>query len=818
MIWFALALFALSFIATVLLTPKPEFEDARAGSLNDINFPRATENAPIPLVLGKVRMQASNTTWYGNFVTEPIKEKMKTGLFSSTKVIVGYEYFLGLDLALAMGPGIQMTELFIDDKSAWTGTTSATVPTNITIDAPEHFGGYKEGGGWSGSAKYYPGGFSVTSNPVNAYLETHNGVGNVPGYIGTAHIVFEDNNIGEAANLKKLAFVLEGYTNDLGITGSGKVGVDMNPAEAIYQIMTDDWRGMGVAAADIDTAALVAIGETLYTEGNGVSILVTAETNGKRLIVEILRQIDAISYQDPATGKITFKLIRKDYTPSALTVYDEDDIVKITNFGRTGWEDVVSQMKITFPQRDKESDAVAVSQDGATANMLGRLRSSTMAMPFLYDKDLANVIATRERSQLSIPLFRVTMEMNRSANILRPGTVFKLSWAQYGFSELIMRVQSFDLGELLKGKIVIRALQDDFSSEDTVFAPPADSAWVAPVVDPIVIPTQFLVEMPRWYQLRLFNPLTDGFAGVAAMALKPASASSAFDLLIGTATGVLDARDPQAVEYAATGLLTVIYDQADGIATGIDTTTGMKVGTISGVFESAANLAELRTGEFGILYVDGEWMGILGTTDNLDTTFQLTSVHRGLFGSQVKTHAIGTRVWQVNPEMFGSGALSTLGELSTLYYKMLDKVGPRTISEASVSEASQVMTDIADRPLRGRNVQIDAVRTGIDIIDAVTHPATWVISDRELTNQVTIEQDATQTADQAETYDVDIFVGGVRNATLSGVGVTSPYAIPFNLTSITNTNCECRVYARRTGGDTKLSIAYGMIEFQMHQP
>ncbi len=61
MIWFTIALFFVSFLVTALLAPKPDIENARAGSLDDVQFPRATEDAPIPLVLGKIRLNAPNT-------------------------------------------------------------------------------------------------------------------------------------------------------------------------------------------------------------------------------------------------------------------------------------------------------------------------------------------------------------------------------------------------------------------------------------------------------------------------------------------------------------------------------------------------------------------------------------------------------------------------------------------------------------------------------------------------------------------------------------------------------------------------------------
>ena len=75
--WFLVAIFAVSFIATILLAPKPRVENARASSLDDLRFPRASEGAVIPLVLGRGLIRGPNTLWVGDFAAVPIKKKQK---------------------------------------------------------------------------------------------------------------------------------------------------------------------------------------------------------------------------------------------------------------------------------------------------------------------------------------------------------------------------------------------------------------------------------------------------------------------------------------------------------------------------------------------------------------------------------------------------------------------------------------------------------------------------------------------------------------------------------------------------------------------
>jgi len=814
MIWFTLALFVVSFVLTALLAPEPNIENARPDQLNPETFPRATEDAPIPLVLGKVRMESPNTTWWGNFSSVAITERIKVSLFKKKTIVVGHNYYLSIDLALAMGPETVMTAIYVDDKEFWTGTTNATSVTAISASDSSFFGGYKSGGGFSINGTYYPGSLDLAQQPVNAALEGHVGVGNVPAYLGTAHL-YANLWLGESAQLRKIAFVLESYTNGLGLTGAGKIGEDMNPAEAIFQIMTDTWRGMGISTLEIDVPALQAMGETLYTEGNGCSVLVTAETNGKGLITEILRQVDGVAYQDPATGKIKFILIRDDYNVDDLPLFDANDIVKVKEFARSGWDEVMAQVKISFPQRDKESNAVAISQDLATVATIGRLRSTTLSMPFVYDPDLANDIASRERAQLSIPLFRITLEMNRNASVLRPGSVFKMDWPEYGFTNLVLRVQEFDLGELLDGRIVVKCLQDSFALNQTVFAAPTGSSWVAPVTRPTNIVLTEALEAPYVLSRAIEFPLVDGEVTPIVFAKQPSSVSESYTVAGSDTPGdASPSYEPENALYLGAGQLDTEYHKSEGELTGQDTTTGLSVEQVNWKgFSVSPSLPDIRSADAGLLYMDGEWLGYTSATDNGSNQWTIENVYRGLFGTTPKTHAIGTKVWEFNFDMITNGNL-IIAEGGTVYFTPLDRVGAIVQSVDDIIELNEVLNDdIANRPLRPRNLQYDGSRTFT--VDAVDATLTWVSSNRE-ENDVAIELDASQVPDQAETYDVYVTKNGVAVPGLTALGVTSPHVLPLaaNYPGPTSDG-EIRVFARRTVGDLRVSSGYAMLTFEI---
>ena len=819
MIWFTIAMFFVSFLVTALLAPEPEIENARAGSLDDVQFPRATEDAPIPFVVGRVRMNAPNTMWYGDWSTAPITERIKVSMFKKKTIIVGHRYYMGMDLGLCLGENVSMREVWLDETRVWQGDTGGAAAYSGSISATSLFGGHKKGGGWSGDFTFYSGTFPQA---IDSYIEGVVGAGDVPGYAGISHLVFENNYIGESNSLRRMAFTLERYTNDLGSINSGRVGdYDVNPMECLYQVMANDWGGLGVNVGDIDTANWITVAEQLYNEGNGMSIIVTAAQSGKQIVTEIMRQIDGIMYQDPTTGKLQVKLIRMDYVVDDLDIYDEDDIVKMRSFTKTAWEDVISQVKVSFPQRDKESSAVAISMDGATSTMLGRLKTTTMSFPFCYDPTLANTIASRERAQASIPLFRMTIEMTRNAWRIKPGDVFKISWPEYGFTELVLRAQKHDLGALLDNRIVLDCVQDSFAVGSTVFANPATSGWVAPVTQPSPVETWIQTDAPAFFGRVLESPVQEGYSQPMTIPLRPAATSSTFSVLGGNATGELDVLELDEIGYPATGVLQDDYSRSAGQVTGVDA-TGFTLLSRQGEFFEGVDEADLLAGQAGLLYVDGEWMGFLGVTND-PTEAVVTNVYRGLFGSPVKSHAAGTRVYQIESDLFGTGDQGIdLAHDSTFYYKILDAVGARRAAPEGLTEETFNPTDVMRVPLRPRGLDAAGSRAVFDKTDTTDLVLTWKHTDRETVVTYPGELAATETPAETTTYDVEVWIDGVKDASLSTTEVAAlTWSVPFSTVTppLVSDDCEIRVYSRIDNPDSPgvgtdyLSQGYASLSF-----
>ena len=81
--WLTFFLFVGSFVVGELLRPRPKVDTPQPSGLGDINLPTADATRVIPIVYGTVLLRGPNTVWYGDLYASPIKQKVRTSLFSS---------------------------------------------------------------------------------------------------------------------------------------------------------------------------------------------------------------------------------------------------------------------------------------------------------------------------------------------------------------------------------------------------------------------------------------------------------------------------------------------------------------------------------------------------------------------------------------------------------------------------------------------------------------------------------------------------------------------------------------------------------------
>ncbi len=721
--------------ALALLQPKPDIEGQRAKGLGDFQFPTATENRMIPILWGTMDIRGPNVTWYGDLKSRKVTKSVRTGMFSKEDVTQSIRYFIGIDLLLCYGPVDRVTRLEVSDKEAFTGSVSPSLTDNgflQFISNVKLFGGTAKGGGIQGNFRIYGGTEQQVRDP---YLQGQLGV-NIPAYVSIAHIVAEQVFVGESPSIGPYVWRCSRFPDNLGLTGNGHIvrgtagtptGIedgDANPAEVLYEIMTNKTFGLEFEPAQLNFTSFQDAGNTLATENNGWSQVIDNKIQAIDLIKEVLRQIDAVLFEDSA-GTFTLRLVRDDYVLASQPLFDESNIIEVERFTRSAWSQTQNDIAIAFFNREENYiETTALAQDTANVRIQGAVLRADETFPGVKHPDTANEIAARELRTLSFPTANVQLVCNREAAGLIPGDVIRFSWKDLGLVDFPLRILDVAQGTLQDGAVTLTTVQDIFESAETqtLMGSPQPSGWT-PLDNTAKQSTiEAVREAPR-IMLNMSDEFVTGDTTSArawGLAAGADSVQLQFDMWVDasdgagylgpfgrtahmTPTGTLLSEYPFTTGDVDTGTSLTLnnpVDLADGSPTVED------VGTIL----IDRNAGEIRRGRNHAL-IQGtsqaldEIIGYENIIDNGDGTFSLQNVHRGLLDTVARTHPSGTRVWfftndasAISSEVFGD----TQGSLNWKYLthtiidemEIADDTTPLALTFASRSRRPHVPANI----------------------------------------------------------------------------------------------------------------------------
>lgn len=695
-----LILFAITFVLSELLKPKPKIENAKPAGLGDFKFPTATEGRSVPLIWGTVKQEGPNVVWYGDLRTQAITEKVKTGLFSSKKVTTGYKYFLGMQMALCRGgttPVGNILRIWVGDTVLWSGNVSAD-GTAIDINAPGFLGGNDQGqGGIVGTLRFHSGSMSQTAN---AYLAAGRQVvgGATPKYTGTCHVVWEGGYLGNSENIKQWAFELRRIPNGLALgTPSVNSGNDANPMNVIFEILTNDEWGLGQPSADINTTNFTTAADTLRTEGNGFSFLLDSKIDAQELLKQLEQQIDGVVYMNRTTGKWEINLARGGYTLSAKRAINNSNVLKVSNFSRGAWSDTTNNVLIKFNNRSLDyKETFAGAQDMANVKIQGnRIVSVEAFYPGVKDAALANTIAWRYLRTLSYPLARAEIVTNRVLWDHNVGDVVRWTNTELGITDMPMRITKIDLGKLEEGQITVTLVQDIFVFDTGVFAAPGQTQWVPPPQSVVAIPTadSVVFEAPRKFcVLDAESPGT--LNRIWAGARFQNDAASLMDIASRPNTGsYTDAGD-------IAGFL-VAGELASGItATGTQGSISFNVNAtpdslalLQEAMEAAVSAEDCGTRLANLVLIDGEFFSFKTVGTSMGQ-LQLSGGYRGFLDTAPASHATNARVWI----LFGNLTERVFDPTALINIKLLPRSVTQSLPEGSATAINVQMANRADSP------------------------------------------------------------------------------------------------------------------------
>lgn len=609
----------------------------------------------------------------------------------------------------AAGTGYLLNEIITEDGSG-TGTRATfrvagvAFGTGAVTDIVPISGGSYTANSANPAATTGGSGSGLTLN-LTYGPEFQAGFGSVPAYRGTAYVVNNATNayIGNSTSIKPWAFLARRIPNGLGLLTSQaelNSGNDANPANVIYEILTDtDW-GLSVPTADIDTSNFNAVAATLATEGNGFSYILDRASKAEDLLRLVQEQIDGIIYYDGNLGQWRIGLARADYTPGTQPLVDESS-AKLLNYSRGSWENTANEVRVEFADRANEFQTTyGVAQDTANVRIQGSTVSVTKRYPGVKSATLANDIAWRDLRTFAYPLAKATVEVDREFWDVAPADVVELSNSTLGVTRLPMRVTKIDFGTLDANTIRLELVQDVFYSSDPSFGDPTGSSWTDPTVGVEAFPAdeQVAFEAPRALVRR--DPRDGSLVDKVYAAARQRGAAAIFEIrerhsagavsgdfsVAGTSfqfckIGVLNAALTSKSAYPLTSLdLFPAPDAQDVLTPSIATTD---------------DLGELGTNLLNLVLVGDEFMLVESASNSASLT-RLNNVYRGALDSVQADHDAGTPVYVLS----SGGAISddSIPETDNVEVKLIPVSINAELAEASATTISFAMDKRIRRP------------------------------------------------------------------------------------------------------------------------
>lgn len=443
----------------------------------------------------------------------------------------GYRYYFGIFAGLGRGPVDELAEVRVGGKIAL--QPHQTESGSGIFDVPELFGGDKKEGGIKGDYHLLMGEDTQTMIPAVADMIAPV----VPtGYRG--RVTFFYNGLIAALNPypKPWSFrvrrALKGWDfsppfPDLAIIDiygetqspepyTGAIPDNliraMNPAHIIYECLTNKVWGRGLPQDSINYSAFEYAAQILYDEGFGMCLTWKRRDSIDSFIQEVIDTIGAAIYLDRVNGGMTLSLIRNDYVPAELKLWDTSNgILSITSSKVNTSTVIINEVIVKY--RDpilNEERSVNVQNLSALQNNGGVFNTMTKNYRGIPTGDIARRVAQRDLRANAQGLRRFTITMDRRGSFINPGDVMLIQDLEREILPTVVRVATVKDGTLLKGEIQLVVIQDVFTYPATSYVHEQPNTWQPVDMTPCLGQNE-VFEVPYFLLARVMEPADFAF-------------------------------------------------------------------------------------------------------------------------------------------------------------------------------------------------------------------------------------------------------------------------------------------------------------------
>jgi len=723
------------------------------------------------------------------------------------KITVGYRYFMDIQAGLGRGPVNEIVSINADDKIIIAGTAGEiSGDKQIYIDKPDLFGGTDtsgEGGirGWleiaMGNADQTP------SERVKGLLS-----GLVPGFRGMVTTFFSGMIGAYSASPKpwlyrvrrstrgwdggvvwypeKATIILRNDEATLSDTSLSEEQADnlrtihaMNGAHILVECATNrDW-GRGLGLSQLDLGTYTASADTLFNEAFGLCFRYNRQDNLDTFVQQVLDHIGAVQYGDLQTGKLCLKLIRNDYKPDELPLFNYDNgILSVQDDDASAADIAANEIVLTWHDPVTNTDSEVRAQNlGSIQSGVG-LISESVSYKAIPTHSLAARVVERDLEAGAAGLTRLTLRFDRRGGVLTPAACFRLSLEDRGIDNMIMRVGK--ISENDDGSLTVVVVQDVFGLPATSYSSGQQpSEWTPPDVQPRPVTEQRAIELPYTTLAASVGPadlatLADDAGYTGVMAVQPQSAAINYQLQSNAGAGWTG---EQSGDWTPAALLLADADRlSDSLRVVVDGLTG-----------------SITPGD-GIM-INDEILRI----DAINNANSTLTVGRGCADTVPQTHKAGSRVW------FYDGLIeSDMAEYSTgeeVAVRLLTRTAAGTLAPALATPAAVVMQSRQARPYPPADIRANGVQT-LTIKHGEAFTLTWAHRNRVIQSNNLVSHDEPSVSPEAGTaYPVRMYKGDSLVRELVMTGSSWNYPDPANPTwedfdSVT-------IFARRDGIESR---------------
>lgn len=290
----------------------------------------------------------------------------------------------------------------------------------------------------------------------------------------------------------------------------------MNPAHIIFETCTNrDW-GRGLDPALLDHASFAAAADQLYSEGFGLCIKWSRTEDVDVFLQTVIDHIGAALYTDRITGLLSLRLIRSDYDPASLSIFDYNTgLLEVTSVDTAATDTNPNEVIVKYYSPVLDAPKEARQQNLASINQLGCVFSVSKDYSGIPTSDLAIRVAARDLRILSYAWKKVQFTVDRRGYRITPGDCLIVNAPEKGLNDIVLRVGTVEDTVMTDGTIKIIAVQDAFGLPSTGLSDPQPSEWLMVDNTPRAISDQFAIEATYYdvYRALLTQPAT--FADLA---------------------------------------------------------------------------------------------------------------------------------------------------------------------------------------------------------------------------------------------------------------------------------------------------------------